>query len=77
MRHLGTDSEIGNVDAGTENQVVGSDDGDSERTTDTIDIDCGVRSNAAFSSTAENLERLEYLQDVAGRQGICLREEHQ
>jgi hypothetical protein len=38
---------------------------------DTANIDCGVRSHDAFF--AEDLERLEFLREVVGRQGKCLR----
>ena len=69
MRHLGAESEIANVDMGSEDKVAG---GSFEGSTDTPNIDCGVRSNDAFSSG--NVERLEHLKDVAERQGICLRQ---
>ena len=69
MRHLGAESEIASVDTGRADQVASS---DREGGTNTANIDCGVRSNEAFSP--EKPERLEYLKDVVGRQGICLRQ---
>lgn len=69
MRHLGAESEIANVDTGREDQGASISFGG----TDTANIDCGVRSNEALAPTKDP-ERLKYLQDVVGRQGICLRE---
>ena len=71
MRHLGAESEIANVDMGSEDQIASN---SFEGSMDTANIDCGVRSNDAFSSGDKNAERLEYLKDVVGRQGICLRQ---
>ena len=71
MRHLGAESEIANIDMGSEDQFASS---AREGSTGTANIDCGVRSNDAFSSGDKNAERLEYLKDVVGRQGICLRQ---
>jgi hypothetical protein len=70
MRHLGAESEIATVDMSIEDQGASIGFGGS---TDTANIDCGVRSNEALSPTNDP-ERLKYLQDVVGRQGICLRE---
>ena len=70
MRHLGAESEIASVDMGSEDQVAGS---DYEGSTDTMNLECGVRSNEALASTKDP-QRLKYLMDVVGRQGICLRE---
>ena len=70
MRHLGAESEIANIDVGSEDQFASS---AREGSTDTANIDCGVRSNEALSSTKDP-ERLKYLMDVVGEQGICLRQ---
>jgi len=70
MRHLGAESEIASVDMGSEDQVASS---GYEESTGTMNIDCGVRSNEALSATKDP-QRLKYLKDVVGRQGICLRE---
>lgn len=67
MRHLGAESEIANVDTGREDQATSS---RFEGSTDTANIDCGVRSNEALAPTKDP-ERLKYLKDVVGRQGIC------
>jgi hypothetical protein len=72
MRHLDAESEIANVDTGSEDCVASSESTQFEGTADTANIDCGVRSNEAFSSGKP--EQLEYLKDVVGRQGICLRQ---
>jgi len=69
MRHLDAESEVASIDTGT---VAGSEGVHSEGSAATANIDCGVRSNEAFSSGKP--ERLEYLKDVVGRQGICLRQ---
>ena len=70
MRHLGAESEIANIDMGSEDQVAST---AREGSTDTANIDCGVRSNEALASTKDP-QRLKYLKDVVGMKGICLRE---
>jgi len=70
MRHLGAESEIANIDMGGEDRVGSSDDRPLEGGAATANIDCGVRSNNAFRDP----KRLEYLKDVVGKQGICLRQ---
>jgi hypothetical protein len=72
MRHLGKESEIANVDLGKEDVRASDDGGEAVVREDTANIDCGVRSNEAFFAKDE--ERLEYLREVVGRQGKCLRE---
>jgi hypothetical protein len=72
MRHLDAESEIASIDTGREDPIVSSKGIHLEGIADTANIDCGVRSNEAFSSG--KAERLEYLKDVVGRQGICLRQ---
>ena len=69
MRHLGAESEIANIDMGSEDQFASS---AREGSTGTANIDCGVRSNEALSFTKDP-ERLKYLMDVVGKQGLCLR----
>ena len=70
MRHLGAESEIANIDMGSEDQVASS---AREGSTDTANIDCGVRSEEALASTKDP-QRLKYLKDVVGMKGICLRQ---
>jgi hypothetical protein len=70
MRHLGAESEIANIDTGSEGKGASISFGGSA---DTANIDCGVRSNDALAPTKDP-ERLEYLKDVVSRQGICLRQ---
>jgi hypothetical protein len=70
MRHLGADSEIANIDMSSEDQFASN---AREGSTDTANIDCGVRSNDALSYT-KDMQRLKYLMDVVGEQGICLRQ---
>jgi hypothetical protein len=72
MRHLGQESEIANVDLGKEDGIWGDDQSEAVVREDTANIDCGVRSNDAFF--AKDKGRLEYLKEVVGRQGKCLRE---
>jgi hypothetical protein len=68
MRHLGKESEIASVDLGEEDGIAS----EAVGREDTANIDCGVRSNDAFFAKDE--ERLEYLKDIVGRQGKCLRD---
>lgn len=70
MRHLGAESEIANIDMGSEDQFASI---AREGSTDTANIDCGVRSNVALASTKDP-QRLKYLKDVVGMPGICLRQ---
>lgn len=72
MRHLGAESEIASVDMSSEDRTTSSTQSKSTVSADTANIDCGVRSNNAFF--AKDRERLDYLKDVVGRQGICLKE---
>lgn len=74
MRHLGTESEISNVDTGhkdysaaTSNETI------VEPGAGTLNIGCGARSNRAFIT--DDPERLGYLKDVVGRHGICLQDD--
>jgi hypothetical protein len=71
MRHLGVGSEIQDVDTGKEDRNGGSSETSKvELMSHTANIDCGVRSNEAFFT--KDPERLEYLQEMVGRQGRCL-----
>ena len=70
VRHLGAESEIANIDMGSDDQFASS---AREGSTDTANIDCGVRSNEALSYT-KDAQRLKYLMHVVGEQGICLRQ---
>lgn len=73
MRHLGAESEIANVDMDAEEHKTTSHaQSESAVSPDTANIDCGVRSKDAFF--AKDPERLDYLKDVVGKQGICLKE---
>lgn len=76
MRHLGSGSEIADVDSGRVEQSSNGGNGRglrAERGPGTANLGCGVRSNVAFFARDE--ERLEYLREVVGRQGVCLRDE--
>lgn len=74
MRHLGSKSEIADVNAGNEDQAPSNGEVTLETTPDTMNIACGLRSSEAF--VANDTEKLKYLQEVVGRQGRCLRDEN-
>lgn len=73
MRHLGAQSEIEDVNSGKEDLASSSGDKKVAMGTDTANIACGVRSSEAFFTN--DTERLDYLKEVVGRQGRCLRDE--
>lgn len=69
MRHLGAESEIADVDIGTESQTASSDDRNAGLSGDTANIDCGVRSNDAFAVSDQR--KLEDLKDMVERERRC------
>lgn len=73
MRHLGAQSEIEEVNAGKEDMASSGEDKKLAMGTDTANIACGVRSSEAFFTN--DTEKLDYLKEVVGRQGRCLRDE--
>ena len=71
MRHLDAKSEIESVDMGKEDQDNGGSEGSKTGSVaHTANIDCGVRTHEEFFT--KDSKRLEYLQEVVGRQGRCL-----
>jgi hypothetical protein len=75
MRHLDAKSEIAGVDMGIEDQNNDSSEGSKIGSmAHTANIDCGVRSHEAFFT--KDSKRLEYLQEMVGRQGKCLPHEN-
>lgn len=74
IRHLDADSEISDVDMGENGRSAAAGNGASlDPRAGTVNIGCGVRSNTAF--VTDDRERLDYLKDVVGRHGICLRKD--
>lgn len=65
MRHLGARSEIADIDLGPEAHGAGG----AGARGDTANIDCGVRSNDAFSVSDQR--KLEDLKDMVENQKRC------